>query len=143
MKNDLLALCNHFYDHDLDLHAINKSVICLIPKEKDVKLISKFRPINLVNCSFKIISNILTNRLNSIINRIIDVSQSGFIKHRYILDNVVLSQELIHHRRINNVSGVVIKVNFENAYNKIHWECILEILQSRGFSHKWCRWIKD
>lgn len=52
--------------------------------------------------------------------RIIDVSQSAFLPQRYILDNVILSQELIHYSKYNNHKGVVIKIDFEKAYDKIH-----------------------
>lgn len=63
IKSDIILLCSHFYCHDLDLTKLNKSVICLIPKEKDALVINKYRPISFVNSSFKIISKILTNML--------------------------------------------------------------------------------
>lgn len=106
VKFDLWSLCQKFYNCDMDLPKLNKSIICRIPKKKDTQLIQKFRPISLVNCSLKIISKILTYRLFSIMNRIIDVNQSAFIKGRYILDNVVLSNEIIHHCTITKQQGV-------------------------------------
>lgn len=47
----------------------------------------------------------LTFRLEAIMNMIIDYSQTAFIKNRYILDNVVLSQEIIHHCQATNEQG--------------------------------------
>lgn len=35
VKSNLMLLAHYFYDHNLDLHQINKSTICFIPKEKD------------------------------------------------------------------------------------------------------------
>lgn len=81
----------YIYDHDLDLHKLNKSCICLIAKEKDATLIKKFRSISLVNCTFKIISKLLTIRMDQIMPKLIDLRESVFLKNIYILDNMILS----------------------------------------------------
>lgn len=69
-----MLLTHYFYENELDLHKINKSCICLIPKEKDAQLIKKYKPISLVNYRFKLISKILTIRLEHVMFRIIDES---------------------------------------------------------------------
>ena len=56
---------------------------------------------------------------------------------------MVLSHELIHHCQVSKMSGVVIKVDFEKAYDKIHWGYLLDVLHSRGFSAKWTAWISQ
>lgn len=114
----------------------------MIPKEHDAKVIQKFRPISLVNCSFKLISKILTNRLEHIMHKLIDNSQSAFLKGRYILDNVVICQEIIHYSQHAKQSGVIIKIDFEKAYDKINWEYLIEVLQHRGFGPTWITWIQ-
>lgn len=65
------------------------------------------------------------------------------MKNQYILDNVVLGQELIHHCKSWQEEGLVIKIDFEKAYDKIHWDHLIEILTSRGLGNKWIRLIKD
>lgn len=62
VKQDLFQLCASFYHHNLNLDKLNKSVICLIPKESNAATINKYRPISLVNCIFKLLSKILTHR---------------------------------------------------------------------------------
>ena len=56
----------------------------------------KFRPISLLNCSFKIFTKVLTNRLATVVNRFISNCQSAFIKGRFILESVVTAHEVIH-----------------------------------------------
>jgi Reverse transcriptase (RNA-dependent DNA polymerase) len=68
-------------------------MICLKSKEKEAKIIQKFRLISLVDCCYKIISKVLTNRLAPIMNNIVDPIQLVFIKGRYILDNVLTVTE--------------------------------------------------
>ena len=49
-------------------------------------MISKSRPIHLLNVIFKIVTKVLTTRLNSKLDLLIDTSQIGFIEGRYIMD---------------------------------------------------------
>lgn len=136
-----MKLCQQFYSGTLELQFINKSIICLIPKELDAQVIKKFRPISLVNCSFKILSKILTFRVEPILQRLIDNHQSAFLKDRYILDNVLLSHEVIHHYKHTDQQGVVVKIDFEKAYDKINWNYLLHVMQIRGFDSKWITWM--
>jgi hypothetical protein len=38
-------------------------------------------------------------------------------------------------------SGVIFKIEFEKAYNKIKWSSMKQMLQMKGFSPTWCQWI--
>jgi hypothetical protein len=57
---------------------------------------SKFRPISLLNCSYKIFTKVLTNRIGVIADRLIASNQTSFIKGRYILESVVSAHEILH-----------------------------------------------
>ena len=53
---------------------VNETYICLIPKVKSSQKITEYRPINLCNVNYKIISKVLANRLKSKLTEIIDES---------------------------------------------------------------------
>lgn len=112
VKQELMLMCHKFYSHELSLSDLNKSFICLIPKTQDAAQLKQYRSISLVNCSFKILSNILNHRLEPLMGKLIDDSQSAFIKGRFILDNVMLSQEIIHHTKATDTQGIVVKIYF-------------------------------
>jgi hypothetical protein len=82
VKGDLIDMFNNWYTDNLDLYRLNFAMITLIPKENEARSMKKFRPISLLNCSFKIFTKVLTNRLASIINRLISYHQSAFIRGR-------------------------------------------------------------
>lgn len=55
-----------FYKGELDIYRLNFEMLTLIPKEADATAMRKFRPISLLNCSFKIFAEVLTNRISLI-----------------------------------------------------------------------------
>lgn len=136
VKTDLCSVVDAFSHNRLSLVHLNQAVVYLLPKEKKVTTIKQYRPISLVNCSMKIISKLMTLRLDPIMDRLIDPTQSAFVKGRYILDNVVLSHEILHSCRQSKEQGVVIKLDLEKAYDKVNWSFLLEVMRTRGFDQQ-------
>ena len=91
-----MALFKAFEKNNLDLERLNYAMITFIPKEPEAKHLKKFRPISLINCSFKIFAKALNNRLIRVADRLIASNQTAFIKGRFILDSVVAAHEIIH-----------------------------------------------
>jgi hypothetical protein len=67
-----MLLLHHFYVKSLRVIKLNHVMLYLISKESDARVIQKYRPIILVDYSYKIISKILTNRLSLYMNKIVD-----------------------------------------------------------------------
>nr|XP_016437813.1 PREDICTED: uncharacterized protein LOC107763827 [Nicotiana tabacum] len=65
-----------------------------IPKVDSPNSFSDLRPISLSNFTAKIISKILSRRLNPILGKLISENQSGFVKGRLITENILLAQEI-------------------------------------------------
>lgn len=115
MKSDLMAMFSNFYAGNLDIYRLNIALLTLITKEPDGFVMKKFRPISLLNCVFKIFTNVLTNRLGLVMNRLISNNRSTFIKGRYILESVITAHELIHSVVKYEDQGVVLKLYYEKA----------------------------
>ena len=62
IKNDLMALFRDFHRGYLPLSRLNFGVISLLPKKEDARQIQQYRPICLLNVSFKIFTKVGTNR---------------------------------------------------------------------------------
>lgn len=117
-------------------------MITLIPKEPEAKSLKKFRPISLLNCSFKIFGKMLNNRLITVADRLIASNQTTFIKGRYILESVVAAHELIHEVHRSKELGFILKLDYEKAYDRVSWSFLIDMLQARGFSTIWISWVK-
>jgi Reverse transcriptase (RNA-dependent DNA polymerase) len=138
-----MLLLQHFYTHSLNVSKLNHAMLCLIPKESNAQVIQKFRLISLIDFSYKIISKVLTNRLTGCVGRLVDPAQAAFIPGRYILDNVLAANKIIHFVKVHGQKGIVLKVDFEKAYDRVNWSFLLEMLRSRGFGQKWTLWIDN
>lgn len=119
VKDDLIALFKDFHEGSLDLSRLNFALVTLIPKVGEDVDMKHFRPISLLNCSFKIFSKLLTLRLSSIVQRIVSPTQSAFIKGRFILESVVVAHELVHSIHKSGEPGVVLKLDYEKAYDRV------------------------
>ena len=126
----------------MDIYRLNFPMITLVSKEENASSMKKFRPISLLNCSFKIFTKVLTNRLAKIVNRLISNCQSVFIRGRFILESVVTAHEVIHDVHVRKERGLVLKIDYEKAYDKVNLDFLYEILELRGFSPFWIILIK-
>ena len=93
--------------------------------------------------SFKIFTKVATIHINSVADHIISPTQTAFMRGRNILEGVVILHETIHELHRKNQGGVIFKIYFEKAYDKVNWNFLLQSLRMKGFSSKWIEWIKS
>ena len=101
IKVDLMAMFAQLQSGDLPLFKLNFVVITLLPKKEDASRIEQYRPICLLNVSFKIFTKVGTNRITSIAEQVVQPTQTAFMPGRNILEGVVVLHETIHeiHRK--------------------------------------------
>jgi hypothetical protein len=127
----------------VDLFRINFAVLTFIAKVEDAKDMKLLRPIILLNYSFKIFSKMLTLRLEKVSQRLILKEQSAFIHVRYILESVVVVHEIVQSIHRSKTPSVILKLDYEKAYDKVNIDFLIEILKLRGFGDRWIGWIKQ
>jgi hypothetical protein len=125
-----------FYMGKLDLFRLNFAILTLIPKVDNAMDMKNFRPISFLNCSFKFFGKLITCRLEKTCQRILAKEQSDFIRGRYILESVVVAHELLHSINKSKEPGVVIKLDYEKAYDRVNLDFLMDILRARGFGEK-------
>src|ERR1044072_453739 len=58
-----------------------------------------------------------------------------------MLDSVVVANELIHEAKNKRKPTLVLKVDFEKAYDSIDWDFLVYMMRRMRFNEKWVGWI--
>lgn len=120
---DIVNMVHSFFYTGFLLKKLNESFITLILKVSNPTTIRQFRPISLYNAVYKIISKIFVKRMQSIMQEVIALFQSAFVKGRLISDNTVLAAEFVNFvskaRKVKPCWGVA-KINLYKAYDTVH-----------------------
>nr|AAO00696.1 retrotransposon protein, putative, unclassified [Oryza sativa Japonica Group]AAP54694.1 retrotransposon protein, putative, unclassified [Oryza sativa Japonica Group] len=141
IKSDLLDLFIEFHNGTLPLFSLNFGPIILLPKCMEAMKIQQYRPICLLNVSFKIFTKVATNRIIGVAQKVISPTQTAFIPGRNIMEGVVILHETIYELHRKNKSGVIFKIDFKKAFDKVKWSFVQQTLRMKGFSPKRCQWI--
>ena len=104
--------------------------------------VNDFRPITLLNCCLKLITQILANRLQKIILKIVHRNQYGFLRGRYIHHCLAWAFEYIHQCQTSKREIVLLKLDFAKAFDTIQHPAMLQIMKHMGFPTQWLNWME-
>ena len=108
-----------------------QEVLTCIPKgNKDNQLLKTFRPLFLLNVSYKLASACTANRLNSVLPFIVKEEQTGFLAGRYIGDTIRLLDDLMFYTENRKLPGMLLLIGFEKAFDSVAWSFINKVLNS-------------
>lgn len=109
---------------------LNSTLLVLIPKLENPTSLRMYRHISLCNVTYKTITKIIANILQTILHQLVGPHQTSFVPGRYIMKNIVVAQDIVHSmRKKTGPRGfMAIKVDLEKAYDRLSWEFINETL---------------
>ena len=118
-------------------------VISILPKgDKPRQFVKKkWRPISLLHISYKILSNCLANRLKQVLTYMIHENQVGFIRGRFIGENIRQLYDTMSNLEDTKSDGFLLLVDFEKAFDSISWKFIEHVLQFFNFGNYFKKYI--
>ena len=120
-----------------------QGVITCIPKEgKEKRYLGNWRPITLLNTSYKIASACIAFRIKNVLPNIIHGDQTGFLAGRYIGENIRLLYDVLYHTEENNIPGQILLIDFFKAFDSVAWSFIEKCLDFFNFGEMIKQWIK-
>ena len=90
---------------------------------------------------YKIASKVIAKRLERVLKLLINPDQTGFIKGRYIGQNIRLTNDILEQTTNQNIPGILITLDFKKAFDTIEWEFIKKTLALFNFGDNIQRWI--
>ena len=112
---------------------VTQRMIVLLYKGGDRQALTNWRPITLLNLGYKIYAKALQLRLQPVLMDVISPDQSAFLPLRFILDNLLITQETMAWAESSNQPLIFLKLDFSKAYDMVDWQCMYKILEKLGF----------
>ncbi|XP_028115979.1 uncharacterized protein LOC114313761 [Camellia sinensis] len=114
MKDEVVQVMKEFHLNEKLAKGVNSSFISLIPKDCSIGL-TNFRPISLVSSVYKILAKV---------------------------DQEDCANEVVDGWKKTKRRGIILKLDFEKAYDSVNWGFQYSMMSNFGFGDKWVEWIK-
>ena len=119
-----------------------RGIVTLILKgNKAATSLQNYRPITLLNTDYKIAAKVIASRLKRVIHDLIGPHQTGFLKGRFVGENIRLTLDLIEHCSCKDLSGFLLLLDFEKAFDKLEWPFVRKTLSYFNFGISFKNWI--
>ena len=109
-----------------------EGITTVLYKKKDPTDTRNYRPITLLNNDYKIMTRVLTARLNHAIKQIVDPHQNGFVPDGFIAENTMLLNMLKALVEDEDSDAIFVFLDMEKAFDRCSWEYMQQALQNLG-----------
>ena len=122
----------------------NQGLITCLPKEDKPRCYLKnWRPISLLNVSYKLLTSILARRLKKVLPLLVGEEQRGFMRGRSISDCTRMIYDLMHLCEERKLKGLMILIDFEKAFDSIDWSFMKKVLEKVGLAKSFIKCLNS
>ena len=138
----LRSINEGFYKGQLSVTQRQGIIVCIPKDNKPKQYIKNWRPISLLNISYKILSTCIANRLKTFLHDIIHDNQKGFMKGRYIGENIRKLYDIMLYTEKEHIPGLLLMIDFRKAYDSISWSFMHKALDFFNLGPDLKKWIR-
>ena len=111
-----------------------KGVDFIVAQEKQRhSSLKKLATITLLNIDYKIATKCIAKRLEKVLPMLIDRDQTGYVKNRFIGENIRLISDVIESYEEKNLPGMLLFIDFEKAFDCLEWNFLFKVLEVMNF----------
>ncbi|KAL9987821.1 hypothetical protein ACROYT_G002189 [Oculina patagonica] len=143
LGEELVQSLNYGFEHQHLNITQKQGIIKVIPKKrKDKSYLENWRPLTLLNVDYKIATKAIAHRISKVLPKIINDDQTGYVKDRYIGQNIRLIMDIMKVTELEDIPGLAIFIDFKKAFDTVDWNFLHKTLQAFNFGPCIQKWIK-
>ncbi len=100
------------------------------------------QPITLLNCDYKVIAKVMAMQLQKVLPFIIIENHTGYIKGRFIGQNIRIIEDVVYFTEAENLPGIILTIDFEKEFDSINWNFINNVLGLFNLDLNFRKWVK-
>ncbi|CAI7883467.1 unnamed protein product [Closterium sp. NIES-54] len=137
----LMTLAKDFTASTLLPTSVKDAVTILLHKKGAKDQSENYRPITLLNISYKVLARVLARRIIRVLHKVISKEQFGFIHRRRIYGAVGLVADVIDAAKNGKEDWFLLLVDFKKAFDSVSWDFIFEVLGKMCFPTRFIGWV--
>ena len=141
VEPEVVSFFEEFHSKGVIPKAVSASFLTLVPKVTNPQQLGEYRPISLIGSMYKMLAKVLAGRLKKVVPKVISETQNAFIAGRNILDGVVVVNEVVDMAKRSQKKCLILKVDFQKAYDTVNWKYLDYMMSRMGFNAKWRKWM--
>ena len=97
--------------------------------------------LTLLNCDYKILTRVLTRRLNPVVDSFASRDNTGFYPKRFIAENSLCLKLMQAYLDETHKPGAMVFLDMEKAFDRVSWDYLHKTLEALGFKQEFRKWI--
>ena len=120
-------------------------IVLLLKKDKSRLLCGDWRPVSLLNWAYKIVTKVVSMRLNVVLPSLVSSKQSAWVKGRSVHDTITIIQGVIKLSAVDPryKDAAILFLDLVKAFDTVAWRVIFDfVLPGFGFPAKFINLIR-
>ena len=144
IKRVLTKSFNATFENNEMSYSQKRGIIILLHKGKNLSRdkLNNWRPITLTNTDYKMLAKTLAIRLGSVIDKLINQDQVGYLKGRNITTVIRTIDDVINYLNVTKKCGYLLALDYQKAFDSISKSFMLEALKVFGLKEQFQKWVQ-
>ncbi|CAI5463491.1 unnamed protein product [Closterium sp. Yama58-4] len=121
---------------------IKEAVTILLHKKGDRDQLNNYRPISLLNFTYKVLARVVAGRMKTVLHHVISPEQYGFLPGRRLSDAVALVADIIDAAKNGGEDWYLLLVDFQKAFDSLSRDFLFQVLRGMGFPPLFVKWVE-